>query len=141
MNPTRLLVPISLVLAALVPACGANDPTASAGSGTAKFTTWGEEYIEAQIGPDPAGESGFVDGWTLKYDKFLVVFAGITVADQSGKAGGTMSWSKLVDNTKVGKKELVSFTGLEARGWDRFSYQIRPADAGTEIVAGDASDK
>lgn len=122
-------------------ACAALDPNGSDGTGTARFTTWGEAYVEEGIASDPTGASGFVDGWSVKYEKFLVVFHGITVADQSGEVAARLSGSRLVDNTKPGKKELVSFTGLEARAWDRVSYQVKPADADTLVVTGDESDK
>lgn len=120
---------ITLTLALAATAC-------EAGSGTAKFTTWGEEYIEDAIGPDPSGEGGFVDGWTLHYRRFLVAFHGITVASDDGTVGAEMSGSKLVNNVVRGKKDLVTFTDLEAREWNRVSYQIKPATSSTELVAG-----
>jgi hypothetical protein len=118
-------------------ACGDN----AAGEGTARFTTWGEEYIEDQIPADPEGEAGFVDGWTVKFDKFLVVFHGIEVADSSGEVAARMEGSKFVDNTIAGRKDLVSFTGVEAKHWDRVSYQIKPAEPDSEVVEGSAEDR
>lgn len=111
------------------------------GVGTAKFTTWGEEYIEQMIPSDPTGEGGFVDGWTLHYDKFLVVFHGITVGDSGGSIAETMPGSKFVDNTRPGRKDLVSFADLDAKHWDRVSYQIKPALPDSEVVTGDVVDR
>ncbi|MEY4514514.1 MAG: hypothetical protein RLZZ450_6636 [Pseudomonadota bacterium] len=111
------------------------------GVGTAKFTTWGEEYIEQSIPSDPTGEAGFVDGWTLHYDKFLVVFHNVSVADSGGAIAATMPGSRFVDNTKPGRKDLVSFADLDAKHWDRVSYQIKPALADSEVVAGDVADR
>lgn len=111
------------------------------GQGTAKFTTWGEEYIEQQIPADPTGESGFIDGWTLKYEKFLVVFHAIEVADSAGNVAATMMGSKFVDNVVAGRKDLVSFPDLDAKHWDRVSYQIKPALADSEVVAGAVADR
>lgn len=124
-----------------VAACLALAACGDEGIGTAKFTTWGEEYIEQMIPADPLGEGGFVDGWTLRYDKFLVVFHAITVGDSSGAVAETMPGSKFVDNTRPGRKDLVSFADLDAKHWDRVSYQIKPALADTEVVAGDVADR
>lgn len=136
---TQRFVPVaSILLAASISACGAD---AAAGKGTATFTTWGEAYVEEGIPADPGGQAGFVDGWSLKYDKFLVCYAEVTVADSSGAVGAKMAGSRLVDNTKPGKKTVVKFTDLEAKAWERVSYRIAPATADTEVVAGEASDR
>lgn len=135
MNRTRTIVPLVLPLAIGAAACGGD------GKGTAQFTTWGEDFIEKQIPPDPKGDSGFLDGWTLHYDKFLVTFHAITVADGKGATAATMPGSKLVDNTKPGRKQLVTFPDLEAKQWDAVSYQIKPATADSELVGATAEDR
>lgn len=110
------------------------------GQGTASFTTWGEDYIEQEIPADPSGEAGFVDGWSVTYQKFLVVFHAIEVADRKGKVGAALERSILVDNTKPGVKELVSFPDLDAKHWQKVSYQIKAPDDETEIVAASKDD-
>lgn len=120
-------------------ACGGGDP-AGGGQGIERFTTWGEEYIEKGIAADPSGQNGFVDGWSLHYDKFLVVFSDITVADDAGHVGARLDRARFVDNTKPGRKELVSFADLDAKAWTKVGYSIRPVEAGAEVVAGDPSD-
>jgi hypothetical protein len=127
-------ISLTLVSAALVTACG------DEGAGTAKFTTWGEEYIEQGIPADPAGEAGFVDGWTLHYDKFLVAFHGIVIGNDKGETAASMTGSRLVDNARPGRKALVTFAGLNAAAWNRVSYQIKPAVAGAELVGATAAD-
>jgi hypothetical protein len=123
-----------IVASALVAACGEDR------AGTARFTTWGEDYIEQQIPADPAGEAGFVDGWTLHYDKFLVAFHGIVVANDKGEIAAAMTGSRLVDNARPGKKDLVTFPGVDAAAWNRVSYQIKPAVAGADLVGATAAD-
>jgi len=108
--------------------------------GKAKFTTWGEAYIEDGIPADPEGEAGFVDGWDLRYDKFLVNFHGITVADADGNVGAKASKSYFVDNTKPNRKQLIVFSDLEAKAWEAVSYQIKPAEAKAVVISGDAED-
>ena len=120
--------------------CGCSDPTSSGGKGSEAFTTWGEDYIETEIPADPEGESGFIDGWTLHYDKFLVNFHEITVADADDRVGAKATKSYFVDNTRPGPKTLVKFGDLEARAWEKVSYQIKPAVADAEVVAGDPDD-
>ena len=124
----------------LLSAACSSDPTSSGGKGTSTFTTWGEEYIEEEIPADPEGQSGFLDGWTLHYDKFLVNFHGITVADADDKVGAKSDESYFVDNTKKGRKELVSFEDLEAKAWEQVSYQIKPAKEDAVVVSGSADD-
>jgi hypothetical protein len=111
-----------------------------AGQGTATFTTWGEEYIEQGIPADPSGEGGFVDGWSVRYDKFLVVFHAITVANADGKVAARQEGSILVDNTRPNEKPLLSFSKLEAKHWDRVSYQIKPPTEDTTLVSAIAAD-
>jgi hypothetical protein len=116
-------------------ACG------DAGEGKASFTTWGEEYIESRIPADPSGQDGFIDGWTVHYDKFLVTFHAITVADEQREVAATMRGSKLVDNLKPGRKPLISFDGIEAKHWNAVSYQIMPALADSELVSATEADR
>lgn len=111
------------------------------GKGTAKFTTWGEEYIEEEIPADPSGEGGFVDGWTVRYDKFLVAFHQITVASSDGETGAVQEGSILADNAVPGRKDLISFTDLEAKEWDKISYQIKPPTAESALVGATEADR
>jgi hypothetical protein len=132
MNKSLRVLTGACAAAALLPLLACDD----AGKGTATFTTWGEEYIEDEIPTDPKGQTGFLDGWTLTYDKFLVTFHGITVADDKGNVAGQMTGSRLVDNTMAGRKNLVAFPDLTAQAYRRVSYQIKPATADSELVAG-----
>jgi hypothetical protein len=117
-------------------ACGSSDPTGSGGEGTLAFTTWGEEYIEDEIPVDPGDGSGFIDGWTVSYDTFLVSFQNIVVADARGETATSMQGSKLFDNTVAGVKPIVEFASVPAKAWDRVSYEIAPVTAATELAEG-----
>jgi hypothetical protein len=135
-----LLSLLALMAAPGLTACDGSDPTSGANVGSVKFTTWGEDYIEEGIGADPSGEDGFVDGWSIKYEKFLVHFSSIIVADGSGKVGAELAGSRFVDNVRPGAKELATFQGLDAKAWDDVSYSIAPATADAVVVAGDPAD-
>ena len=123
-------------LALCMTACGSADPTGSGGTGTLTFTTWGEEYIEDAIPVDPGDGSGFVDGWTLSYDKFLVNFQNIIVADSGGDIGASLTSSTLFDNTQPGVKTIVEFDAVPAKAWDRVSYEITPVTASSALAEG-----
>jgi hypothetical protein len=116
----------------------------SDGRGTARFTTWGEELIEEGIGPlDPAApdEPGFVDGWTIKYDRFLVNVTGIGVGRAGATPVATWNESKLVDHVKPGPKDLVTFPDLPAQRFEQVTYEIRPPVASTALVGVTEADR
>jgi hypothetical protein len=113
----------ALALAAL-PACSSDDGE-SDGSGTATFTAWGEEYIEEGI---PAAE--FEDGWSVKFDQFLISLTGISVHDRAGR-GGELEGNWLLDLTQPGPHELGSLD-LTAKAWPVVGYAIEPVTSSTE---------
>lgn len=133
-NPAALLVAIAFGFTGT--ACSSSDPTGSGGVGTLVFSTWGEEYIEHEIPVDPGDGSGFVDGWSVSYDKFLVSFQNIVVADARGDEAGGLESSILFDNTLPGVKSIVELDGVPAKAWDRISYEIAPVSEDTELSDG-----
>lgn len=136
--PKVLTLLCSLTLAA----CSDGDPAGSGGTGKVAFTTWGEAYIEHEIPADPGDGSGFVDGWTVRYSKFLVNFQNIKVADSAGDVAASLDGSRLFDNHLSGVKPIVEFSALPAKAWDKVSYQIAPVTEATELGAGTtAADK
>lgn len=116
-----------LALTLTLAACGSD-----AGRGDVKFTTWGESYVEQGI---PAAAFPR-DGWSVKYSKFLVVFHGVTVGDSAGTVAATLATPKLFDLTRPGEKEIVTFAGLEAKSWDRVSYQLGPMTTDAVLAPG-----
>jgi hypothetical protein len=124
---------LSLIsLTCLAVACGgSDDPTGSGGEGSITFTTWGEEYIQDEI--PASADGGFVDGWTVVYDEFLVNFQNIVVANQDGDRAVAMAESLLFNNKVEGVKAVVDFSGVPARAWDRVSYEIAPVTDATAL--------
>jgi hypothetical protein len=127
---------VGLVGAGVCAACGSADPTGSGGEGTVSVTTWGEDYIEQEIPVDPGDGSGFVDGWSVSYERFLVNFQNVRVADSDGESAASFDGAYLVDNTKPGVKTLTSFEGVPARAWDTVSYEIAPVTASSGLATG-----
>ncbi|WP_437630840.1 hypothetical protein [Sorangium sp. So ce854] len=121
------------VAAAALAGCGGDG---ASGTGRVEFTTWGEDYIEQEI---PAAD--LEDGWSVQYQKFLLVLRNVTVADRDGNVGARMQGSILVDHTKPGPKPIVAFDDLEAKPWERVSYEIGPADADTALEGATEEDR
>jgi hypothetical protein len=105
---------------------------------TAKFTTWGEEYIEDGLPAQMGSTTGFVDGWSVKYSKFLIVFKDLTVADAAGKVVTKLGGAKAYDLTKKGPVELLSASVASGK-YEQVSYVIAP-DANVAAGNLDAAD-
>jgi hypothetical protein len=126
----RAAMMVLTVGAAALAGCGGEEP---AGKGGVSFTTWGEKYVENQI-----PEIAFEDGWSVQYSKFLVAIGGIRIADEADAVGAQMSTSRLFDHVAPGTKKVAEFGDLEAKAWTKVSYEIRPAQADTELGDGAA---
>ncbi len=114
----------ALALTALA-GCGDDDGEGD-GSGTATFTAWGEEYIEEGIPADV-----FEDGWSVKFDSFLISLTGISVHDDAGK-GSELEGNWLLDLTQPGPHEIGSFD-LAAKAWPLVGYAVKPVTSKTEV--------
>ncbi|NOK34675.1 hypothetical protein HMI49_15860 [Corallococcus exercitus] len=97
----------------------------SSGQGNVTFTTYGEDFIEKQI---PA--SAFEDGWSVKYDKFLVKLGEVKVANHEGETAAEQTAAKVYDVHRPGPVDVATFNDLSSEEWDEVSYAIAPvADA------------
>lgn len=123
-------VALGVLVAALGSACGEDD-----GEGTATFTTYGEDFIEKEI---PAEE--IEDGWSVTFERFLVVIGEVSVAEGGAAPAARMAGSKLFEMKRAtGDKLVTRFERVPAKAYDRVSYAIAPAGASTELGDG-ASD-
>ena len=125
---------ISGVALSLATGCG-DDTGPSGEQGTITFTSWGEEYIEQEIPTDI-----FEDGYSIHYDKFLVLISNITVADEEGTVAASDENAYLIDHTETGVKELVKFEGLEAKSYTLVHYETSPAERSKIKVVGSATE-
>lgn len=112
-----------LVLATMlaVPACGGDE------EGTLRLTMWGEEFIEEGI---PEGE--FVDGFSARFDHFLVVAGNFRAENGDTSFGSTDTW--LVDLVAPGPHELTT-AAVKAGHWSNAGYSITPITAATILHA------
>ncbi|MGC4066455.1 MAG: hypothetical protein QM784_17845 [Polyangiaceae bacterium] len=110
-----------LTVGALASIPGCNE--SGDGSGTVTITTWGEEYIEEGL-----PSSAFLDAWSVKYSKFLVVYNHVTIADDDGDVVAKVEHPLVFDMTQRAKGHPKTLTTYElaARPWPNLSYQIGP---------------
>jgi hypothetical protein len=129
---------LCLLMLLLATACGDDSTERADGEGSVAFTTWGEEFIEDEI---PASDDGgFVDGWTVVYDRFLVNIGGVEIAD-GDEVGAEAPGFTLFDQAATGVKHLVTFDDVPAKAWPEVSYEIRRVTSdsglGPEVSAAD----
>lgn len=124
----------ALLVASLAVAACSSSSTDASGSGKVAFTTWGEEFIEEGI---PA--TVFADGWSVKYDKFLVIIGNVKVADGATVAA-EMATPRLFNHVVAKPKAVVELASIGAKPWPNVSYVIGPAanaDLGTGVTEAD----
>lgn len=90
-------------------------------------SVWGEQYIEVGI---PAEE--FEDGWSVKYDEFLIALGDVSVEKEGGSSGGSLAEVVLFDLTDTGPQVLGAIDGLAEGNWDEFGYSSLVATDETE---------
>ncbi|HEY0839698.1 MAG TPA: hypothetical protein VGD74_05890, partial [Vulgatibacter sp.] len=123
---SRLLLAFA---ASSILACGAED----GGSGAASFRISGEEAAETGYPVPGAPELAFVDGWTVRFDKYLVSVGNLRLEGADGEVGHRGSERVLVD-LAGGEPEIFRIDDVPARRWERFSYEILPATAASRRV-------
>jgi hypothetical protein len=95
---------------------------------------YGEAYVE-----DGLPAEIFADGWSLRYEKFLVSVGGVAVAEKGAEPGLRVSEFQVFDLTKAsdGVGQVVGSDLVPLGRYDDTSFTIA-ADA--EATAGNASD-
>jgi hypothetical protein len=90
-----------------------------------KFSTWGEDFIEKSIPADK-----FEDGWSAKFDKFLVIIKEAAVVDAAGTVASQQPGAKAYNLTKPGPVELYAATA-EAKAYPIVRFGIGPDTGAT----------
>ncbi|MCY1036033.1 hypothetical protein OV207_31645 [Corallococcus sp. BB11-1] len=83
--------------------------------------------------------SAFEDGWTVRYDKFLVKLGELRVANREGETAAEQTPAKVYDVHRPGPVNVAAFTDLASEEWDAVSYAIAPVPDATAGNA-DAAD-
>lgn len=116
---------VGMLLGMTLSACSVTD--ADEGSGSARFSVWGEEYIEQGM---PA--TAFADGWSVSFSKFLIVVGEVSVADERAGEAGRLRGSQVFNLASVGPHLLGEMESLPARTFNRVAYAVLSAGADTE---------
>ncbi len=120
-----------LVLGTLLSGCGA-------GTGAVSFTTYGEDFIEQQIPAASSDGEGFVDGYSVRFTKFLVAVSELSVRSADGALGAAMSEQIVMDLKLAGPHPITEFKAVESRRWEDGGASVRPASG---AIAGNASEE
>ncbi|MBX3227500.1 MAG: hypothetical protein KIT84_14185 [Labilithrix sp.] len=81
--------------------------------------------------PTIEGDFTTVDGWNVKYSRFIVNVSAITIAGYDGVITASAT-SQLVDQTQPPTKLLLTSANRIARAWEDVSFEIGPTTAETE---------
>lgn len=101
--------------------------TACGGSGTLSLTTYGEDFIE--VGMPAASEAdpeGVVDGWSIKYDSFLVVLSDVWLEEGGVEVVGRPE-ARVFDLTRPGPHAVADFDAVPSGTYPSLTASIRPA--------------
>ncbi|MCA9554630.1 MAG: hypothetical protein KC933_31635 [Myxococcales bacterium] len=119
-----LLAPLALA------ACGG-------GTGNLAFTTYGEDFIEVGIPAAPSpDDEGVVDGWSVRYDKFLIVLSDLEVDDDEGASVVGDPTERVFDMTRRGPHAVAAFSELPAGTFREVAVTVKKASG---AVAGNAT--
>lgn len=110
-------------------ACGGEE-------GRLTLTTYGEEFIEQGI-PAQAGadDEGLVDGYTVTFERFLVVFAEVRIADRDGRVAADSPEARVFDLAVPGPHPVHELD-LPAGRWADVGVTVAPS---ATLAAGNAS--
>src|SRR5689334_10067264 len=122
--------------ATLVALIGCDSPDDGDGTGTVTFTTWGEEFIEQEIPPAADGKTIIQDGYTVKYARFLLVIAEVSVGEPGKLPQAKQQNPKLFEMHAPGPKAIVAFHDLPGKPYTHVTYAISPATPNVELGEG-----
>lgn len=101
------------------------------GLGTLRLTTYGEDYIEKQIPAAAGSAEGLVDGYTLTFDRFLVLFSDLKVGTRDNPGSALPIGPFVFDVHKAGPHLIYEHTGIPAERYDRMGVTLGPNASAT----------
>lgn len=104
------------------------------GVGSLSLRISGEEaaLVGFPVPEEPA--LAFADGWSLKFERYLVSVGNVRLEDEAGSVGLAGSDTVIVDLTRSASQLVFEFDDLGAKRWERFSYDILPARTDARTV-------
>ncbi|MDI7268824.1 MAG: hypothetical protein QME96_12605 [Myxococcota bacterium] len=127
MRKRTLFVGCVAAFAALGGGCSAEEEE----TGTLAVEIWGEAYAESGI---PA--EVFVDGWSVRFDRFLVAVGGITAARGTRAPEFAEDAQRVFDLVRPGPHRIAE-RAVPAGRYDNTGYRTAPAGPGA--IAGNAT--
>jgi len=125
---------LAISAAAVLVSCGEAD----GGKGSVSFRISGEDAAHTGYPVPGEPELAFADGWTLRFEKYVVSVGNLRLEGADGAKGWAGNETAIVDLVQ-GEPEVFRIDGVEARRWERFSYGIVPAsEAAKRIGVSDA---
>ena len=135
MNHQRLAVALSLAFVAA--SCG----SASSGTGRVQVFVAAEDTIPNGLEPG-AGDANIKDGWTVRYNKFLISIGNFR-AGRSAAAADKLSDARTfvldMKNLPAGGLIIADFAGAKAVRWDKVGYDMPNATSASACAAGIAN--
>lgn len=128
MHRALLLAPLALTLAC----------TGAVGTGRVQVFVEAEDTIPEGLSPG-SGPEDVVDGWTVRYTKFLAVVGNFRAARSADPTAELRDETvTIVDlmNLPPGGLVLAEFADVDAVRWDRFGYDLANATDAAESADG-----
>lgn len=124
------LLPLTLLLAC----------TADGATGQVQVFIEAEDTIPEGLDPGD-GEENVVDGWTVRYSKFLITVGDFTASRSSGGEALVDPDRYVVDlmNLPAGGFVMTEFADVAAERWDRVGYSLPNADDSAIAADGTAA--
>lgn len=120
---------ISVFLFSLA-ACSSDDGLGESGSGTARFTVYGEDFIERGIGAEE-----FADGWSVTFEQFLLVLGDVSVKKSGGETGAMLAGAQLFNLVMPGPHDVGTTGDIASGHWDDVGYTFSPIASDTSLHA------
>ena len=135
MNTIRLIPAVAITFG-LMSTVGCGDDGSTADVGAVQVFTEPEDSIPEGLDPGD-GEENIADGWTVRYDRFLVTIGNVRAArsDASETLAEPAVYVLDLRNAPAGGYIIAEFAEASAVRWDRFGFDLPNAGAGARALA------
>jgi hypothetical protein len=125
----------------LIPILSCSEDSDGGGEGTLQVELWGEAFIEEGIpAEEPPDVDGFVDGFSVAFDHFVISLGQISVGEEGSPPAVEAASQRIWDLTESGPFEITT-ADVPSGEYDHAAYAISPAgkdaesgNAGAEVV-------
>lgn len=132
----KILARLSSTLTIGAVACGTSSTDgAGAGTGRVQIFVVAEDSIRNGLEPGTSGEN-IQDGWTIKYDRYLVAVGGSRAkrSDTGAQIGDPAVYVLDLKNAPENGYVVAELKDVAAVRWDKFGFDIANAKAGMKTL-------